>query len=129
VTAVAGVTSKHSSWSVEETVARLQAAIAAAGGKVFAVIDQQAEAAAAGLALRETRLVIFGNPRAGTAVMEAAPLAALELPLKILVWQDGERTTVSYTDPSILAARYGLGPELAKILSATEVVAGAALER
>ena len=64
-----------------------------------------------GLELRETTLVVFGNPVAGTPVMEAAPLAALDLPLKVLVWADGERgTQVSYTDPSVLAARYGLGP-------------------
>ena len=58
-----------------------------------------------------TTLVVFGNPAAGTPVMEAAPLAALDLPLKVLVWADGERgTQVSYTDPSVLAARYGLRP-------------------
>ncbi len=67
-----------------------------------------------GLDLRETTLVVFGNPAAGTPVMEAAPLAALDLPLKVLVWDDVRSgTKVSYTDPSVLAARYGLSPELA----------------
>jgi uncharacterized protein (DUF302 family) len=76
--------------------------------KLFAVIDQSAEASAAGLTLRETVLVIFGNPAAGTLVMQAAPLSALDLPLKILVWADGAQTKVSYVAPAALGARYGL---------------------
>ena len=82
--------------------------------KVFTVIDQRAEAQAVGLDLRETTLVVFGNPAAGTPVMDAAPLAALDLPLKVLVWAEADQgTQVSYVDPSVLAARYGLTPELA----------------
>jgi uncharacterized protein (DUF302 family) len=77
------------------------------------VIDQRAEARAMGLELRETTLVVFGNPAVGTAVMEAAPLAALDLPLKILVWSDGDDVTqVSYTDPAVVAARYDLSADL-----------------
>ena len=73
--------------------------------KLFTVIDQSGEAEAAGLELRDTKLVIFGSPQAGTPVMVAAPLAALDLPLKVLVWEDGHQTKVSYMAPSELAAR------------------------
>jgi len=85
--------------------------------KVFAIIDQSTEAREAGLKLRDTALVIFGNPAAGTPVMAAAPLAALDLPLKILIWADGSRTNVTYYTPAALAARHGLSAELAAKLA------------
>ena len=85
------------------------------------MIDQQAEARAAGLELRETTLVIFGNPAAGTGVMVAAPLSGLDLPLKVLVWAEPPGTLVSYTAPATLASRYGLSPETE---AALEVVNG-----
>jgi Domain of unknown function DUF302 len=81
---------KLSPWSVADTVSRLSAVVAARGMKEFAVIDHSGEARASGLDLRDTKLVIFGSPQAGTPVMVAAPLAALDLPLKVLVW--GGRT-------------------------------------
>ena len=109
-----GTITKQSARSVGDTVARFLDILGSKGLKVFTVIDQQAEARVVGLDLRETTLVVFGNPAAGTPVMEAAPLAALDLPLKVLVWDDvGSGTKVSYTDPSVLAARYGLSPALA----------------
>ena len=109
--------SKASPRSVGETVARLVALLGSKGMKVFSVIDQRAEALAVGLDLRETTLVVFGNPTAGTPLMQAVPLAALDLPLKVLVWADGDRgTQVSYADPSVVAARYGLTPEQAAVL-------------
>src|ERR1700721_4843610 len=114
-----GSTTKVSPRSVTETVSRLTGILAAKGLKVFAVIDQAAEARQAGLELRETVLVVFGNPAAGTPVMDAAPLAALDLPLKVLVWADGGQTKVTYTAPEALAARYGLSAELAARLAAT----------
>ena len=105
--------------TVGETVARLLELLESKGIKVFAVIDQQAEARAVGLELRETTLVIFGNPAAGTGVMVASPLAALDLPLKVLVWAEpGQGTFVSYTAPATLAARYGLSPESEAALEA-----------
>lgn len=85
--------------------------------KVFAVIDQSEEARGAGLELRDTTLVIFGNPAAGTPVMDAAPLSALDLPLKVLIWADGNRTNVTYYSPAAIAARYGLSGELAAMLA------------
>jgi uncharacterized protein (DUF302 family) len=107
------VVTKLSPRSVPETVARLSELIAAKGMKLFAVIDHSGEAETAGLELRDTKVVIFGSPAAGTAVMEAAPLAALDLPLKVLVWDDGGETKVCYTAPAALASRYGLSDELA----------------
>jgi len=91
--------------------------IAAKGMKLFAVIDQAEEARQVGLTLRETVLVIFGSPAAGTPVMAAAPLSALDLPLKVLVWSDGDQTKVSYYAPAALAARHHLGPDLAANLA------------
>jgi uncharacterized protein (DUF302 family) len=79
---------------------------------LFAVIDHSGQAEQHGLELRDTKLVIFGSPVGGTPVMQAAPLAALDLPLKVLVWDDNGQTRVSYTDPSVLAARHGLSIEL-----------------
>jgi uncharacterized protein (DUF302 family) len=112
-----GVVSKLSPRPVADTVARLTELVAAKGMRLFAVIDQAAEASQAGLQLRETVLVLFGSPAAGTPVMDAAPLAALDLPLKVLIWDDGGQTTVTYTASETLAARYGLSAELAARLA------------
>ena len=107
-----GIVTKLSPRSVPDTVGRLTGMITGKGLKLFAVIDQSAEASATGLTLRETVLVIFGNPAAGTLVMQAAPLSALDLPLKILVWADGAQTKVSYIAPAALGARYGLSNDM-----------------
>ena len=120
---------KVSPWSVEETVSRLSAVVAARGMKVFAVIDHSGEAEAVDLELRDTKLVIFGSPMAGTPVMVAAPLSALDLPLKVLVWADDDRTKIAYVSPEELAARYSLSDELASRLAGIKAVADAALER
>ena len=111
------ITTKVSPRSVSDTVSRLTGLLSARGMKVFAVIDQSAEASQAGLQLRETTLVMFGNPAAGTPVMAAAPWAALDLPLKVLIWADEGQTKVSYYGPAALAARYGLSEELAAKLA------------
>jgi len=111
------LTTKLSSGSVAETTARLQSLAEGKGMKVFAVIDHSGEAHRVGLELRETKVVIFGSPQAGTPVMAAAPLAALDLPLKVLIWDDDGQTKVSYTAPAALAARYGLSEELAARLA------------
>jgi uncharacterized protein (DUF302 family) len=107
------VVTKLSQHSVADTVAKFAGILNAKGLKVFAVIDQSAEASQVGLSLRETTLVIFGSPAAGTPVMVAAPLSALDLPLKVLVWADGEQTKVSYYAPAALAASHHLGDDLA----------------
>ena len=119
------VVTKVSPRSVAATVSRLTGILAAKQLKVFAVIDQSEEARGAGLQLRETTLVIFGNPVAGTPVMDAAPLAALDLPLKVLIWADGTRTNVTYYSPAALAARYGLSAELAANLAGIDALTDA----
>jgi uncharacterized protein (DUF302 family) len=111
------ITTKLSPRSVTDTVSRLTGVLSAKGLKVFAVIDQSAEASQVGMQLRETTLVLFGSPAAGTPVMAAAPLAALDLPLKVLVWADNGQTKVSYYGPAALAARYDLSEDLAARLA------------
>ena len=106
------ITTKVSPRSVTDTVPRLTGILSAKGMKVFAVIDQSAEASQVGMRLRETTLVMFGNPAAGTPVMTAAPLAALDLPLKVLVWDDAGQTKVTYVAPAALGARYQLSADL-----------------
>ena len=110
---------------VSDTVARLTELVAAKGMRLFAVIDQMAEARKAGLQLRETTMVIFGSPVAGTPVMVAEPLAALDLPLKVLVWADAQQTKVSYDAPAAIARRRGLSRELAANLSGINAVTDA----
>lgn len=121
------IVTKPTPWSVDDTISRIERVLASKGIKLFVVIDHSGEAQAAGLELRETRVVIFGSPVTGTPVMDAAPLAALDLPLKVLVWADGDQTRVSYSPPTTLAARYGLGADLAGQLAGIEVVVEAVL--
>jgi uncharacterized protein (DUF302 family) len=119
----AGVVTTTSPHSVGATVTRLQRIIAEKGLKLFAVIDHSGEAAQVGLAMPDTKLVVFGSPTAGTPVMVAEPLAALDLPLKILVWADTNgATSISYNAPSYLAERYHLTPELRKRLEPIEAI-------
>ncbi|HUA46052.1 MAG TPA: DUF302 domain-containing protein [Solirubrobacteraceae bacterium] len=127
--ATAEVVTKLSPWSVTDTVARLSAIVAAKGLKVFAVIDHSGEAEAIGLRLRDTKVVVFGSPKAGTPVMQASPLAALDLPLKVLVWLDEHQTKLSYTAPRALAARYGLGEELGRRLAGIDAITDAVIDR
>ncbi|MGA7835769.1 MAG: DUF302 domain-containing protein [Acidimicrobiales bacterium] len=108
---------KRSPRSVEDTVARFVRLIDAKGLRLFAVIDQRHEALRVGLDLRATTLVLFGSPLVGTPVMDAVPLAALELPLKVLVWADGNDTNVSYVSPASLARRCGLSEDQEKSLA------------
>ena len=120
-----GVVTKLSPLTVAGTTARLVDILAAKGVKLFTVIDQSAEARLVGLDLRDTTLVIFGNPAAGTPVMAASPMSALDLPLKVLVWDDGGQTRVSYYAPAEIAARHGLGPGLEKNLAAIDALTDA----
>jgi uncharacterized protein (DUF302 family) len=124
--ATGGIVTKRSPRSVEDTVARLVDVVGAKGLKVFVVIDHSGEAESKGLELRDTKVVIFGSPEAGTPVMVASPLAALDLPLKVLVWAEGDSTKVSYTSPGALAARYGLSDELAGRLAGIDALTDAA---
>ena len=111
--------------SVADTVTLLIDTVSAKGMKLFAVIDQRAEAREVGLELRETTLVIFGSPTAGTPVMVASPLAALDLPLKVLVWADEVETKISYYDPRALTIRHDLSADLARNLSGIDALTDA----
>jgi uncharacterized protein (DUF302 family) len=120
---------KQSPWSMADTVARLAAVVAARGMEVFAIIDHSAKARDIGLNLRDTKLVIFGSPSAATPVIEAAPLAALDLPLRVVVWQDGNQTLVSYPAPAAVASRYGLDGDLARAFAVIDAVTAAVINR
>jgi uncharacterized protein (DUF302 family) len=123
-----GILSKAAAGTVSETVARLTGLIEARGMMIFTVIDHSGEAERAGLALRDTKVVIFGSPMGGTPIMQSSPLTALDLPLKVLVWDDDGHTRVSYTDPDVLAARHHLTAEQASRLAGigplTDALAG-----
>jgi len=126
-TSVDALTTKLSPRSVAQTVARLESLAEDKGIKVFAVIDHSGEAKKVDLELRETQVVIFGSPQAGTPVMAAAPLAALDLPLKVLVWSDDGQTKLTYTAPAALAARYGLDEKLAARLEGIDALTDGAV--
>jgi uncharacterized protein (DUF302 family) len=105
-----GLITVRSSYGSKETMERLEAEVKAKGLTVFAHIDHAAGAAAAGLPLRPTDLLIFGNARGGTPLMQQAQTIGIDLPLKVLVWQDEAGATwLSYNDPTWLAKRHGLG--------------------
>jgi uncharacterized protein (DUF302 family) len=120
---ISGVIHRPSALSVPATVDALSQAIDDAGAKLFAVIDHSGEAERAGLSLRDTKLLIFGSPTVGTRIMQEAPLAALDLPLKVLVWADDTGAVwMSYLSAQWLAERHGIPADLAKPLSAVEVL-------
>ena len=128
---VDGLATAASAFTPQETVKKLKAAIAARGMTIFAQIDHAAGAAGVGLSLPATTLVIFGNARAGTPLMQDAQTLGIDLPLKALVWQDASgKTWLSYNDPTWLARRHGLGPQhdaaLAAMAAALAAIAGAA---
>jgi uncharacterized protein (DUF302 family) len=126
---VSAVVTKVAAGSVGEVVARFRALLDAKGVMVFAVIDQAAAARTAGLTLRDTVLVVFGNPAAGTPIMDAAPLAALDLPLEVLIWDDAGTTKVAYYSPDTISERHHLPPEstagLAAIHTLTDLITSA----
>ena len=103
-----GVIDISSPYSVAETSDRLQSFLAGKGMKIFARIDQAAEAASVGLTLRPTVLLLFGNPKAGTPLMDQYPSLALDLPLRALVWDSDGKTTVSFPSPEYLQKRHHL---------------------
>ncbi len=125
--AAGDLVTKLSPRPVTETVARLQAILTDRGLKVFTVVDHSGEARGVGLDLPETEVVIFGSPVAGTPVMEARPQAALDLPLKVLVWADGDQTKLTYTAPAALAARYALPDDLSARLAGIDALTDAAV--
>jgi uncharacterized protein (DUF302 family) len=123
------VVTKLSPWSMADTLARLSAVIAARGMEVYAVIDHSGKARDIGLDLRDTKLVIFGSPSAATPLIEAAPLAALDLPLRVVVWEDDYRTLLSYPAPAAVARRYGLDRDMADALATIDALTSAVIDR
>jgi uncharacterized protein (DUF302 family) len=114
-----GLVNVSSAYSVEETLARIENALREAGVTLFCVVDHSGEAERAVLRMAPTKLIIFGNPAAGTPVMVAAPSVAIDLPLKALVWQDGSgRVWVSYNSPDYLRSRHGVPEDLVKNIGA-----------
>ena len=101
--------------TVDEVIARVEDVLRARGVKLFALIDHSGEAAAAGLEMPPTKLLVFGNPKAGTPLMVAAPSIAIDLPLKLLVAEEADgKVRISWNDPAYLAERHGLPSELVK---------------
>jgi uncharacterized protein (DUF302 family) len=126
--AQSSVVTKLSSRSVAETVERLEHSIDARGFKLFRVIDHSGTAEQVGVQMPDSKLVMFGNPPKGAAVMLAAPLAALDLPLRVLVWEDGNGVvSVSYNSPEFTAERYRLDGALRAPFDAVEAIVEAAL--
>jgi uncharacterized protein (DUF302 family) len=123
-----GVLLHRSPWSLAETLQRLQATFSAKGLKVFADIDQQAEARAVGLDQPPMHLLLVGNPRAGTPVMVASPQSGLDLPLKVLVWEATPGVVqIALNSADYLATRHGLAPELVQNLRGLELLVQALL--
>ena len=119
-----GVVNKPSNYSVEQTVDRLKNILEARGVTLFALIDHGGEAEKVGMKMLPTKLLIFGNPKSGTPLMLASPSIALDLPLKILVWQDNQGTVwLSYNSPEYLMERYDLSEDLLPNIAVVEALA------
>ena len=124
-----GIITIPSNHSVEETIEKLKAILQSKGIILFALIDHSREAARAGMEMRPTKLLIFGNPKGGTPVMLAAPSSAIDLPLKILIWEDAQgKVWVTYNGPMYLQERHNIPTELLPNLSVIEALAKSAAE-
>jgi uncharacterized protein (DUF302 family) len=124
-----GVVDKLSHHSVVDTVERLKGILLSKGVMVFAIIDHSGEAEKVGMKMRPTKLLIFGSPKAGTPLMQAAPSVAIDLPLKILVWEDEQgKVWVSFNSPAYLQQRHGIPPELLQNIAVVESLAAKAAE-
>jgi len=122
-----GIVRIASAHSFDETLARLESVVKSKGLSVFATIDFDGDAERAGLKMKPTRLLIFGNPKAGTPLMEAAPSVALDFPLKVLVAEDSSgKAWMSYNSPEYLRIRHGIPEDLLKNISGIESIVGSA---
>jgi uncharacterized protein (DUF302 family) len=114
-----GLVTVPSSSNAKQTIDKLEAALKAGGATIFARIDHAAGATSAGLTLRPTEVLIFGNPKGGTPLMQSQQSVGIDLPMKALAWEDAAgKTWLSYNDPSWLATRHALAPETAKVIEA-----------
>jgi uncharacterized protein (DUF302 family) len=124
-----GIIDKPSDYSVDETVEKLKEILQSKGVTLFATVDHSGEAAKVGMKMRPTKLLIFGNPKGGTPLMLAAPRSAIDLPLKILVWEDGQgQAWVSYNSPAYLQQRHGFPADLVQNIAVVETLAAKAAE-
>lgn len=121
-----GIVDVPSNHTVDETVAKLEEILAAKGVTLFALVDHSGEAEKAGLKMPATKLLIFGSPKAGTSLMLASPTIAIDLPLKILVWEDGGgKVWISYNSAAYLMDRHGVPEELMRNIAVVETLAAA----
>jgi len=119
-----GIIDKPSNHSVNETVDKLKGILEAKGVTLFAIVDHSGEAEKVGMKMPPTKLLIFGNPRAGTPLMLAAPSSAIDLPLKILVWEDGQgKVWVSYNNADYIKERHNLPQDLMQNIAVVETLA------
>lgn len=119
-----GIVSVPSAHSVDETVEKVKALLVRNGVELFALVDHSGEAAKVGMAMHPTKLLIFGNPKAGTPLMQATPSIAIDLPLKLLVWEDAAgKVWISYNSVHYLQMRHGFPIELMPNLAAVEKLA------
>ena len=124
-----GVVTKSSPHGVDETVRRLVHIIDAKELTLFSIVDHSGEALNAGLEMPNTKLVIFGSPVAGTPIMVATPLAALDLPLKLLIWEDADGATwVSYNASEYLSDRHHLDSKFDAVLAALDPISDAVVD-
>ena len=118
-----GLITRRGQHSVDQTVASLRAMLETKGIKLFALIDHSGEAAKVGIAMPPTKLLIFGDPKAGTPLMLASPISAIDLPFKVLIWQDQENNVnLTYNSLAYLGARHGLGEDLLKNIAGIETL-------
>ena len=124
-----GIIDKPTSHSVDETVEKLKGMLRDKGITLFALIDHSGEAEEVGIKMRPTKLLIFGSPKAGTPLMLTAPSSAIDLPLKILIWEDAQgKVWVSYNSPTYLQERHNLAQQLLPNIGAVETLAGKVAE-
>ncbi len=124
-----GIIDKPSNHSVDQTVDRLKNILRAKGVALFALVDHSGEAEKVGMKMRPTKLLIFGNPKAGTPLMLTAPSIAIDLPLRILIWEDAQgKVWASYNSPAYLQERHGLPTALLQNIAVVETLAAEAGE-
>lgn len=124
-----GMIDTPSNHSVDQTVEKLKAILQAKGVTLFALVDHSGEAEKIGMKMRPTKLLIFGSPKAGTPLMQAAPSVAIDLPLKLLVWEDQQgKAWISYNSPEYLKERHGLPQDLLQNIAVAGALAAKAAE-
>jgi uncharacterized protein (DUF302 family) len=125
-----GIIDRPSNHSVDETVGRLKTILQFKGATLFALVDHSGEAEKVGMKMRPTKLLVFGSPKAGTPLMLATPSIAIDLPLKMLVWEDSQgKVWISYNSPEYLKERHGLPQELLPTVAVTDSWAAKAGEQ